>query len=122
VPQLVSPRGKSIGDLQRSRWDIVDDILSLAVVGETKTHIMYKCNLSFGQVKNYLNFLVDNGLLKVGQREDNSEVKCFFTTDKGRIFLRAYNSLKDTLRDKRLEPDARNLSLSGAHVKHNFES
>jgi predicted transcriptional regulator len=70
-------------------------VLSVAVKGESKTHIMFKCNLSFRQVQSYLRLLVDRGLLKVESKEGGSgDIEIFVTTSRGRGFLKAYRNLK----------------------------
>jgi len=78
------------------------NILGAAVAGDTKTHIMYKCNLSFKQFQAYLDLLLGQGLLEAGSRaRRNGRVKIFATTDKGRAFLKAYGDLKATFGEKR---------------------
>jgi len=71
------------------------NVLRVAVGGARKTHIMYKCNLSFRQLQVYLDLLVDRGLLRrVSERGKNEEAKLFETTKKGRAFLDAYRNIK----------------------------
>jgi predicted transcriptional regulator len=48
----------------RSSIDIVANILEIAKDGAKKTRIMYLANLSFDQLKKYLNFLIDKNLLE----------------------------------------------------------
>jgi len=82
----------------RSRIDIIADILDVADEGARKTHIMYRCNLSFKQLENYLGFLLDRGLLKRVPEEGESDyASSFKITDKGQILLQAYESLKALL-------------------------
>jgi len=71
------------------------NVLRAAVGGAKKTHIMYKCNLSFRQLQVYLNLLVDRGLLRrVPENEGSEEARLFETTKKGRAFLDAYRNIK----------------------------
>ena len=82
----------------RSRIDIIADILDAADEGVRKTHIMYRCNLSFKQLETYLDLLLNRGLLKtVPEGGKNSYARSFEITDKGQILLQAYQSLKDLL-------------------------
>ena len=86
--------------LHRSRFDIIANILSAANEGGArKTHIMYKCNLSFKQLHAYLRFLVEMELLKPVARnvgtDENSVL--FVTTKKGEAFIKAYKNLKALL-------------------------
>ena len=48
---------------RRGRHDIVMEVLESAVNGEKKTGIMYKANLSFTQLENYLSALKEAGFL-----------------------------------------------------------
>jgi len=72
----------------RNRWDIMAEILRVAAMGETKTHIMYKCGLGVKQLRNYLVLLLDRGFLN---KEDGSTV--YVTTSKGHTFIKAYDKL-----------------------------
>jgi len=70
----------------------------VAVEGAKKTHIMYGCNLSFGQLQTYLDFLLDRGLLKtVSETEKGSNPAFFQTTARGQSFLHAYQNLRGLL-------------------------
>jgi predicted transcriptional regulator len=51
------------GRKNRRTTDIVADILKATINGDTKTHIMYKANLSFPLLKKYLKVLIDKGLI-----------------------------------------------------------
>jgi len=71
------------------------NVLRAALGGAKKTHIMYKCNLSFRQLQVYLDLLVDRGLLRrVEERRKSEEAHLFETTKKGRAFLEAYRNIK----------------------------
>jgi predicted transcriptional regulator len=77
--------------------DIMENILRVANEGAKKTHIMYRCNLSFKQLNAYLNLLVSIELLKsvpprTGERSD---LNMYETTKKGQAFVQAYHSLTD---------------------------
>lgn len=75
------------------------NILREANGGAKKTHIMYKCNLSFKQLHAYLNFLVELGLLKTVnvKAEDKDDLVLFDATKKGKAFIQAYRNLKALL-------------------------
>jgi len=78
--------------------DIVASILKEAVGGTKKTHIMYKCNLSFKQLQVYMDLLIDRGLLKTMlEKEGNNDKEVFETTVKGEAFLHAYRNLNALL-------------------------
>ena len=48
----------------RGRTEILGNILDDANGGATKTKIMYKAFLSYGQLKEYLSVLVENNLIE----------------------------------------------------------
>jgi len=85
--------------LHRSKLDIMANILQAASEGAKKTHIMYKCNLSFKQLHAYLEFLVEIGLLKQTslKKETNENLLIFETTKKGQAFIKAYDNLSALL-------------------------
>ena len=76
---------------------IVANILREAVGGAKKTHIMYRCNLSFRQLQTYLDLLLNTGLLIISEEEKSSKANLLETTIKGRAFLQAYCNLIDLL-------------------------
>jgi len=87
--------GKKQGsNRHRGRLDIVADILNASFGGARKTHLMYRCNLSFKQLKYYLEFLLRIGLLHFADNSKRSNPSFFAVTDKGREFLEAYKGLK----------------------------
>jgi len=77
----------------RGNLDIIADILDASHGGAKKTYLMYRCNLSFKQMKSYSHFLLDNGLLHFIFQAAESDVGLFELTDKGKRFLKAYKGL-----------------------------
>jgi predicted transcriptional regulator len=65
--------------------------------GAKKTHIMYKCNLSFRQLHAYLNLLIDRRLLRKLEKKESSRQELYETTSKGKAFLQAYKNIKTLL-------------------------
>ncbi|HET7344745.1 MAG TPA: winged helix-turn-helix domain-containing protein [Nitrososphaeraceae archaeon] len=75
----------------RSRTDIVHLILEAANGGAaTKSKIMYKAFLSFGQLKEYLMVLIENDLLEY---EDGQNT--YRTTCKGIRLLQIFNNMEE---------------------------
>ena len=84
------------GMTSRSRFDIISRILETANGGiTTKIKIMYKTNLSYAQLKEYLMTLNDKDLLHY-----DLDTHTFKTTEKGLRFLEIYNKLDDILREE----------------------
>jgi predicted transcriptional regulator len=95
VHSLVQVAGKATL-LHRSKFDIIASILLAAKEGGAKkTHIMYKCNLSFKQLHTYLRFLTEIGLLRsvVGNTKIDENSVMYETTKKGETFVKAYTNL-----------------------------
>lgn len=89
--QTVKPVSRS----HRGRLDIIADILNTSLGGVKKTYLMYRCNLSFKQLKYYLDFMLRKGLLRFGAvRDDKTNLGLLEITDKGKEFLRNYKGLK----------------------------
>ena len=70
-------------------------MLEIAKEGILKTQIMYKANLSFTQLNDYLKFALDNDLIS----QTNIEGKeVYFVTEKGLDFLQRHNELTKLLK------------------------
>jgi predicted transcriptional regulator len=82
----------------RSRSEIVYQILFSAkeLDGVTKTKIMFAAFLSFAQLKDYLKFLLDSGLL-----EHIPETNTYRTTAKGMQVLEAYGIINELVSEAR---------------------
>jgi predicted transcriptional regulator len=80
----------------RSSIDIASDVLEAANGGANKIQIMYKALLSYNQMKEYVNFLTEKGLLVYDNQ--HGEVHMFRTTEKGLRFLEIYNRLEDMIK------------------------
>ena len=76
----------------RSRTEIVGNILNAANGGATKTKIMYIAFLSYNQLKEYLSVLIENNLI-----EYLEGTRTFKTTEKGLYFLKKYEELQELL-------------------------
>ena len=76
----------------RSRTEIVGNILDAANGGVSKTKIMYTAFLSFGQLKEYLSVLVENNLIEYLEGANK-----YKTTEKGLNFLKMHNQIEELL-------------------------
>ena len=86
---------------RRDRLYIIAEILVIAKDGSLKTQIMYRANLSFAQLKEYLNFLLKRELLKVNTENRKTFYK---TTSKGVKYLENYEEISYLLRRGRGNP------------------
>jgi predicted transcriptional regulator len=76
----------------RSRTELVSNILEAANGGATKTKIMYTAFLSYAQLKEYLSILIENNLI-----EYIDGTRPFKTTEKGLNFLKMHNEMGELL-------------------------
>ena len=91
---LLAQTKRRIGNSNRGRLDITADILKASYGGARKTYLMYRCNMSFKQLKYYLDFLLGKELLCMVAEDVNSNHGLFEITDKGKEFLKTYKGLK----------------------------
>jgi len=71
--------------------------MEVAKESKLKTRIMYKVNLSFSQVNEYLSFLTEMGFLRV--RVENGK-KLYETTAKGKLYIENYMEMSNLLRSQ----------------------
>ncbi|MEM3874421.1 MAG: winged helix-turn-helix domain-containing protein [Candidatus Bathyarchaeia archaeon] len=76
----------------RGSLDIIADILKASKGKTRKTYLMYRCNLSFRQLENYLNLLLERRLLKA-IKDNGNDTSLFRITEKGERFLETYKGL-----------------------------
>jgi len=79
---------------RRDRLHIMAEVLVVTRDGALKTQIMYKANLSFAQLKEYLSLLLDLGLLQTRKRGQKTIYK---TTRKGIEYLKSYDEIRTLL-------------------------
>ena len=79
---------------RRDRLYIIAEMLTIAKDGCLKTQIMYRANLSFAQLNEYLTVLTKMNLLKV-QNENNKNI--YRTTAKGDRYIEKYKDIADIL-------------------------
>ena len=89
---------------RRDRLYIISEILIIAKDGSLKTQIMYRANLSFAQLNEYLSFLLKIKLLKVVKHNGKTAYK---TTTKGIKYLENYEKIAGLLSGEE-DPDKRN--------------
>ena len=87
----------------RSRTEIVGNILDAANGGETKTKIMYFAFLSYNQVKEYLSILMENNLIEYLDGAHKFKKK-----KKGLFFLKMYNEIGELFKTTTIKNDQLN--------------
>ena len=86
---------------RRDRTSIIAEILVIAKDRSLKTKIMYRANLSFAQLNEYLNFLIRRELLKRNMENGKTFYK---TTAKGVKYLENYEEISNLLRKEKENP------------------
>ncbi len=82
------------GQRRRDRLHIIAQILEIAKSGCLKTQIMYRANLSFAQLNEYLSFLTKIHLLTI---ENENKKSIYVTSAKGNQYLVKYDDIADIL-------------------------
>ena len=92
---LTSEQQQQQHPTRRSRMETMCDILVTIAAGTEKpTHIMYKANLSWRIMQQYMRALETQGLV-VAQDDEGKRV--YHLTEKGFKLLEQFNSLKEGL-------------------------
>lgn len=88
----------------RDRLYIIAEVLDVAIDGSLKTQIMYRANLSFRQLNDYVSFLLK---LKLIESTETNGKTIYRTTSKGLRVLKAYREIRSLLKaesaDKTME-------------------
>jgi len=95
----LAERGWGSSRRRRDRLSIIAEILEIARDGSLKTPIMYKANLSFAQVNEYLSYLLEINLLETITKDKETIYKA---TDKGLKYLQGYTKIEGLLKRKKV--------------------
>lgn len=74
----------------RSRTDIIAMILQASMNGATKTRLMYSAYLSYAQIQEYLQYLMERRLINF---EEGTHA--YSLTEQGLRFLRVYDEISE---------------------------
>lgn len=80
---------------RRDKLYIMAEILEIAKEGTLKTQIMYRANLSFTQLNEYLRFMLK---IKFLDRILQNDKEIYKTTEKGMNFLTRYREITELLK------------------------
>ena len=81
---------------RRDKLSIIAEILNIAQEGSLKTQIMYRANLSFAQLNDYLKFMLKKDLLNKFHAKGK---EVYATTEKGLDFLQRHCDLTELLQE-----------------------
>ena len=77
--------------MKRTRYEIFRDILAFTTIPQLKTHIVYRCNLNFNIVKEYIRDLIERGYIRIIHIEGNKTL--YKTTDRGLEYLNMFKKI-----------------------------
>jgi len=102
----MNPWGPNPASKRRDKLYIIAEILEIAKDGVLKTQIMYRANLSFTQLNDYIKLMLRNELLEKVVINDKEVYKA---TEKGMNFLQRYREMTELLKTE------------GNHYKNNVK-
>ena len=82
---------------KRSREEIVAAILQIAGSPARSTWILYRTNLSFAQLRSYMQLIIDRGLIAKTTDEK------WLITERGRSYLQDFDKLQRLIAPKELQ-------------------
>ena len=91
----MNPWGSNPSTKRRDKLFIIAEIIDIARDGSLKTQIMYRANLSFTQLNDYLKFMLRISLLETISENDKS---IYRATEKGLDFLQRYREINELLK------------------------
>ena len=83
---------------RRDKLAIMAEILEISRNGTLKTQIMYKANLSFAQLNEYLRFMLKTQLLN---KFNANRKDVYGVTKKGEEFLFRHTNLKELIKEEK---------------------
>jgi len=92
---------------RKARLFRIAEILEIALEGSLKTHIMYKAGLSYRDLVQLIDLLLDLGLIEVTGKGRH---KTYKTTEKGMRYLQSYIDIRNLMQEQkeRVEPAGAN--------------
>ena len=79
--------------MKRSKQEIIAQILEVCLESASKTRIVYQVNLNFRTVNPYLEILMKNNLIEIGEGEQT----LYNTTQKGADLLETIKKVNESL-------------------------
>ncbi|MEM0008059.1 MAG: winged helix-turn-helix domain-containing protein [Candidatus Bathyarchaeia archaeon] len=104
--------GANPSQKRRDKLYIIAEILDIAKDGVLKTQIMYRANLSFTQLNDYLEFMLKVNLI---DRIVEKDKEIYKATSKGLDFLQRYRELTGLLKSEN-ENGKNNVKVPPPHL------
>jgi len=98
---------------RRDKLYIMAEVLDIAKDGTLKTQIMYRANLSFTQLNEYLAFMLKIRLL---QTLDQNRKEIYKATEKGLDFLQRYREISELLKTENEDNGKNGVKIPPPHL------
>ncbi len=115
----MNPWGSDPSTKRRDKLFIIAEILEIAKEGSLKTQIMYKANLSFTQLNDYLNLMLKISLLDKISENDKERYE---TTAKGLDFLERYREIAELLKNEDENENKNGVKIPPPHLLKRSQS
>lgn len=109
----MNPTGSNPSSKRRDKLYIIAEILEIAKEGTLKTQIMYRANLSFTQLNDYLKFMLKIELLEKVLRNDKETYRA---TAKGMDFLQRYHEITELLKSTEENGNKSDIKVPPQHL------
>ncbi len=109
----MNPWGTNSTSKRRDKLYIIAEILEIAKDGTLKTQIMYRANLSFTQLNEYLGFMLKIGLL---EKAVMNAKDVYTASVKGLDFLQRYREINELIRSEDETNGKNNVKIPPPHL------
>jgi predicted transcriptional regulator len=109
----MNPWGSNPSAKRRDKLYIIAEILEIAKDGTLKTQVMYRANLSFTQLNEYLGFMLKISLL---EKVDINNKDVYRATDKGVDFMQRYREINELLKTEEETNGKNNVKIPPQHL------
>ncbi len=109
----MNPWGSNPAAKRRDKLYIIAEILDIAKDGTLKTQVMYRANLSFTQLNDYLQFMLKINLL---EKISISAKDVYRATEKGLEFLQRYREINELLKSVEETNGKNNVRIPPPHL------
>jgi predicted transcriptional regulator len=105
--------GSNPSTKRRDKLYIIAEILEISKEGSLKTQIMYRANLSFTQLNDYLTFMLKINVLEKVLVNDKGTYKA---TAKGLDFLQRYNEITELIKSEEESNGKNGIKIPPQHL------
>ena len=109
----MNPWGSNPSTKRRDKLYIIAEILEISREGSLKTQIMYRANLSFTQLNDYLKFMLKISLL---EKVLMNEKDIYRATVKGLDFLQRYNEITELIKSEEESNGKNGIKIPPQHL------